>query len=657
MSEPNEPRRKPSQQEVDAILSNHWIWIETDGVSGTCADFRNLDLAGFDLSAQQLCRADFSGADLSGADCSRADLTAVAMANAILRGAKFREADLTGAVGMTSYQIARCDITGTKLPDNIKDLDQLKVVHEVSELAQRHFTGIVLACGYCLLTIATTRDSRLYANDESVMLPIIKSSLPLFLFFWFAPAVLLVYFVYFHICLQRLWEGVVALPARFPDGVDVYEKTNRWMLNGPVRWSLGQTHGMQPMLMRSQIFASFGLAYWLVPATIGLITFRYAAKHDWPVTAMLHCAIFGLAAGTALYMEMLAIRTLKSKPNATSRSRVVAFGSVAAVTLLLCLYVATVRLPYYETHVNFREADVSSKPKNWDAISAKLSQIMSDKDRRDEARTLLHSARGVRLSGAHFEWVRAFGAFLVNSDLSAANLSHGDLFKADLRGAKLEDAVMTDAWLYEANFQMSDLRGAKLSHSDGRYADFRGADIFQTNLSHSDLRYAQFEETKVAGDLQDSCLQHAHMKDAILAYGNLERADLDSTDLRGAHLNYTLAMKAILSNANLADADLSDANLTGADLRWANLSRAKIDRAFLQGADLRDLRFDSALDQQKFVSALNNHTAYIDATTKCSLGYGTVCAAYETKPHEAMVVNDSCEEGHLPKPSAINPDF
>ena len=81
--------------------------------------------------------------------------------------------------------------------------------------------------------------------------------------------------------------------------------------------------------------------------------------------------------------------------------------------------------------------------------------------------------------------------------------------------------------------------------------------------------------------------------------GQLDRCDMDSSDLRDSvfdratltfcNLQFANFRGASLANADLTDADLSDSDLMGANLTHANLSRADLSRADLRDADLRGI--------------------------------------------------------------------
>jgi hypothetical protein len=79
--------------------------------------------------------------------------------------------------------------------------------------------------------------------------------------------------------------------------------------------------------------------------------------------------------------------------------------------------------------------------------------------------------------------------------------------------------------------------------------------------------------------------------------GQLDRCDMNSSDLRDSVFDRTTLTfcnlqsanfrGASLSNADLTDADLADSDLTGANLTHANLARADLSRVDLRNADLR----------------------------------------------------------------------
>ncbi|VEE71637.1 pentapeptide repeat-containing protein [Yersinia pseudotuberculosis] len=117
--------------DLNKILGEHKIWVESYRESGSRADLRGADLCGAnlcganlsganlrganlrgaDLCGANLCGADLSDADLRGANLCGADLSDADLSDADLRGANLRGANLCGA------DLRDADLRGADLPD------------------------------------------------------------------------------------------------------------------------------------------------------------------------------------------------------------------------------------------------------------------------------------------------------------------------------------------------------------------------------------------------------------------------------------------------------------------------------------------------------------------------------------------------------------
>jgi hypothetical protein len=78
------------------------------------------------------------------------------------------------------------------------------------------------------LTVASVSDFALITNSTALPLPIASTSIPIAGFFYIAPIVLTLFFIYFHLSLQRVWEMLADLPAVFPDGVPLDKRAYPW---------------------------------------------------------------------------------------------------------------------------------------------------------------------------------------------------------------------------------------------------------------------------------------------------------------------------------------------------------------------------------------------------------------------------------------------
>ena len=85
--------KKLSQAELDRVLQQHSLWMQTGGVQGERADLSHTDLSHAALIGADLTRANLTGANLTGANLSRASLWC---------------ANLTRAQISASTQLQRC---------------------------------------------------------------------------------------------------------------------------------------------------------------------------------------------------------------------------------------------------------------------------------------------------------------------------------------------------------------------------------------------------------------------------------------------------------------------------------------------------------------------------------------------------------------------
>ena len=83
-----------TQEELNAVLAAHKLWMNSNGADGVYADLRRADLHGSNLSGADLRCADLRGAALYGADLSGADLRCANLRGAALGGAELLYADL-----------------------------------------------------------------------------------------------------------------------------------------------------------------------------------------------------------------------------------------------------------------------------------------------------------------------------------------------------------------------------------------------------------------------------------------------------------------------------------------------------------------------------------------------------------------------------------
>ena len=90
--------------ELKNIISNHELWLLSNGEKGSCADLREANLRGVDLVGANLEYADLRDTDLYRANLNGANLKYANLQDAYLRYTNLRDADLEGAVFNFSIQ-------------------------------------------------------------------------------------------------------------------------------------------------------------------------------------------------------------------------------------------------------------------------------------------------------------------------------------------------------------------------------------------------------------------------------------------------------------------------------------------------------------------------------------------------------------------------
>ena len=100
-----------TQQELNKVIEEHNIWLNSFCMKGTSANLRGANLRGANLRGANLTDANLIDADLTGANLRGADLT-----GANLRGANLIDADLTGA-NLRGADLRGANLTGANLTD------------------------------------------------------------------------------------------------------------------------------------------------------------------------------------------------------------------------------------------------------------------------------------------------------------------------------------------------------------------------------------------------------------------------------------------------------------------------------------------------------------------------------------------------------------
>src|SRR6266852_921599 len=521
------------------VLDQHKIWVESGGESGVKADLcgANLgkaDLTGVNLQGAHLHKTNFRGADLSlanlrGASLVQADLRDTNLLGTELRGANLMGAMVYGAEGLWVGRLGGTNLFDALLPESISAINSSKSIAQTTRVARWFYFLMFSISAICCVLIAFTNDLRLILDSSAVPLPRYGTILPMSGFYLGGPILLMVLYLRFHFLLLRLWGGIAALPAVFPDG-QTLEKDGSWYLLGLVKHQMKWVRDSRSPLSRLEAVLANLLAYWVVPATLFFFWLRYLVRQDVRGT-LLHVAlvIVSVAAATCLppivsrAVRPGEIRRAKSK-NAIRMALLTLRATIGTCCILVFMSFGVIRgLPADPTI----EPEVSSASvRRWatqamqvvgyrpyaDLTDALLSSVPSRGNVADDA---LGSVYGARLNQINLRFARAYHAILINARMWRANLEGAWFSEADLRGANLRDAKMAHAVLAMANLHETDLSSAKLYEANLTGAQLKGTILLDTDLKRADLR-------------------GAYLTGAALGGANLEGADLEGADLRGA---------------------------------------------------------------------------------------------------------------------------
>jgi uncharacterized protein YjbI with pentapeptide repeats len=510
-----------------------------------------------------------------------------------LRGQDLRRTDLANYKGLLlPKHLAGSDLTGNEtVPPDIAKFPALEQVKAISGEARKVFIGLLAACLYSWLVIGKTHDVELILNTASSPLPVINTPIPIAGFYVVGAAILAAVYCYLHFYLQRLWRTLGTLPAIFPDGAALDDKTDPWLLANLVRPHMSRVPARPLGMLEHKL--SVLLAWCLVPLTLFALWARYLPAHDidgliWLAILIAVAICFGrhtfylarailrreAPAGWSKLPESqrvlpitllrglsripldrmivwgflpffiviaLSLSSLIQSPR-NARGEVAIFSVSAPWGSVLKLDKSLAKILNFvgiRTYADLREVEVAQKPEGWDGKD--WSKI-----------------KKVDLRGRNLAFADAVGAFLANADLRGADLAGANLSGAQLQGADLD------------------------------HADLRGAHAGFTQLQGADLRFAQLQGALLfRAQLQGAVLSLAQLQGALLSLAQLQGADLSVADLAGAYVSFAQLQGADLSGAQLRGADLLHADLHGADLHGAGLQGADLSGAQLQGADLR----------------------------------------------------------------------
>jgi len=488
---------------------------------------------------------------------------------------------------------------------------------------------------YLLTATATVTHRQLFLG-EPVKLPVLNIDLPLWVFFFLAPLLFLIFHAYVLIQLVLLSRTASFYTAAIGRVVDRNNMTSR--ADASLRQRLANTlfaqlfagsaserDGWFGAILKAIAWATLAIAPILILLTMQLSFLPY---HSY-FSTWIH--------RTIVLLDLIAIVCLWPLGPKTVRTRIVSTFIVAAILILVLTFSAVFLTFPGEWHAKWTRfttdeqmfpdspddtspartlpslddcryrSPLSRAVRTFDRLHLPYVDVVDDDklakfEQATEAKELRpdQGERTQSLRDRNFDCGTFTGADLRRVDFTGATLNGAIFWDAELQGANLA-RVTAQA----ASFEFARLEGANLEHAWLPNANFAGARLKLAKLTAASLQGANF----FIAQLQSSDLYRANLQGATLVDASLQDAMLLATDLRGTSFNYARLHGAILDTAKLQGADFSGAVLIGASFNNISKSDAMLTnfagsylwrapRLECDKAQVREPRFDAIVDVQ-----------------------------------------------------------
>lgn len=189
-------------------------------------------------------------------------------------------------------------------------------------------------------------------------------------------------------------------------------------------------------------------------------------------------------------------------------------------------------------------------------------------------------------------WAQVQEASFEDAILDQAKLDEADFSAANLKQASLKEASMCFTRFREANLEQAILEGVEAERADFSSAKLVSAQLqkgqfSETNFSAADISHANFEQAN---------LTRASLTGTIASHVNMQQANL--TELRAAgkaNFDHANLEQVTANGASWMQSSLRDANLKWADMQRCNLNQTDLSNAYCVAADLKQSDLTRAL--------------------------------------------------------------
>lgn len=513
--------------------------------------------------------------------------------------------------------------------------DNIKQLEEISRNSQTTFLALIAACVYSFLTIATTTDAALMSNSNATPLPIIQVNVSIIWFYIYAPVILTVLFVYFHLYLERFWRGIARLPMYHPDGRGLDDYVYPWLIScAVIRGELRELSAAHRFSARLEAWLCLFLGWGLVPVVLLCYWARYAVAHDRVVT-LLHTLLILLSIGLAAHYLITARNALRRvgsvwMPDAAVASALTGLNRRQAAWVAVLLLALGAGLVYLseaasrglaaddcdgagadsgcaafgpgrklwhalgiEPYSVVREGRFIAKPGNWHQLVAEPGAL----------RNYLDGQRALVLESRDLRSMNASQAFMPGSRFTGAGLDYADLSHAVMTGSRLDGVS---------------LRGAKLRNAALEHVDITDTHFDEVRAEGSRFDHATFNapgtggRMRLSGDFSNASFDHSSGDGLQINTGTDGRypTKLIGASLRSVKLGYVKFHFVDLASAPIEDSTLAygrfvDTDFSGAKIRRSALNFSTFLRCKFIGTEIEDSLFEDAhFEDSEFDSRL-----------------------------------------------------
>ncbi|MBF0383089.1 MAG: pentapeptide repeat-containing protein [Magnetococcales bacterium] len=524
--------------------------------TASCANFYGVKLDGADLSHAKLRNADFRRASLKGVNFTGADLGGALFKNSVLTGANFQ-----GATGLQSSHFSWADISGVLNVDIPYWDKKLERVDEMARNARWLFMALLVTWLFIVFATATISDWNLLSSAKITNLPFISADINLRGFVFMAPTVLLSLYLYFHLYLLRLWEGLSFLPKIFPDGRPIVRTVYPWLA---LAWMQSLTEKIddedsfsqqiynerKPVLNDIQLMIVGLFSWWAPPYTLLILWIRFfPLQNPWITAWLLFSAVAALIIGIIFHYQgdrIICNIVYDGKPQDNIfhgfyqkwRYRV----GLLSIFVLVMLYVSVGGVYAVDRHFLNKNINIQ------ESQACKMGGLVSvaglgENDWYDPRMSIPWILLNI-------PFLPSYSVFAELDEQSAFHDTEEKLINIldNAHSNKADNPKHADNFHYLARKIVAEINKLRVVESRGmfRRRNFRYAIAPRANFRGANLEGA---------DLRGAFFPSADLRNAILSGSCLAGASLEGAQFQGADLS---RVKAILKSGKIRFTSLSD---------------------------------------------------------------------------------------------------